>query len=148
MKQHTSKYKKKRMNKTKKNKKNKPVSKGQIVKVFFELLHSIKIYHWKTDSYSGHKASDELHEHLSSQIDRFIEVLMGKNNNKIEIVDMRIKLYDLDDKIKIKNKIFEFRQFLIDLDDIFPQKKDIDLISIRDEMLESLNRFLYMLALE
>ena len=116
--------------------------------MFFELLHSIKIYHWKTDSYSGHKASDELHEHLSSQIDRFIEVLMGKNNNKIEIVDMRIKLYDLDDKIKIKNKIFEFRQFLIDLDDIFPQKKDIDLISIRDEMLESLNRFLYMLALE
>ena len=52
--------------------------KSRMIKMFFEILHTIKLYHWKTKSYSQHKATDELHEKLSEQTDRFVEVLMGK----------------------------------------------------------------------
>ena len=51
---------------------------SHIVKVFLEMLNMVKLYHWKTLSYSQHKATDELFEKLNKNIDRFIEVLIGK----------------------------------------------------------------------
>lgn len=121
--------------------------KSRIVKTFFEILHSIKLYHWKTKSYSQHKATDELHEKLSDQTDRFVEVLMGKTTKRIDMVEHKMKLYDFDTKYEFQHKLFEFRQFLIDLSTVFPSKKDTDLMTIRDDMLESLNQFLYLLTL-
>ena len=49
---------------------------------------------------------------------------------------------------RFKNKIFEFRQFLIDLDQIFYKRQDSDLLTIRDDMLESVNQFLYLYTLD
>jgi hypothetical protein len=118
-----------------------------MVKTFFEILHSIKLYHWKTKSYSQHQATDDLHEKISEQTDRFVEVLMGKNAKRIHMVEHKMTLYDFNDKTKFKDKIFEFRQFLIDLDQIFYKKKDSDLLTIRDDMLESVNQFLYLFTL-
>lgn len=126
------------------------ISNGQksfLVKTFFEILHSIKLYHWKTKSYSQHKETDELHEKLSGATDRFIEVLIGKTSARIQMVEDKMKLYDFDNKTQFKDKIFEFRQFLVDLNQLFPSKKDGDLLSIRDEMLEIVNQFLYLFTL-
>lgn len=121
--------------------------KSRLVKTFFEILHTIKLYHWKTKSYSEHKTTDELHEKLSLQTDHFIEVLMGKTSSRINMVEHTITLYDFDNKYDFKHKLFEFRQFLMDLDRIFPSKKNTDLLSIRDDMLISVNSFLYMSTL-
>jgi len=137
-------FRKKRVNKA--NKVNNEV-KSMLVKTFFEILTSIKLYHWKTKSYSQHKATDDLHEKLSDQVDRFVEVLIGKSSKRIHMVEEKMRLYDFNTKTKFKDKIFEFRQFLIDLDDIFYQKKDSDLLTIRDDMLESVNQFLYLFTL-
>jgi hypothetical protein len=137
-------FRKKRVNKA--NKINNEV-KSMLVKTFFEILTSIKLYHWKTKSYSQHEATDDLHEKLSDQVDRFVEVLIGKSSKRIHMVEEKMRLYDFNTKTKFKDKIFEFRQFLIDLDDIFYQKKDSDLLTIRDDMLESVNQFLYLFTL-
>lgn len=137
-------FRKKRVNKA--NKVNNEV-KSMLVKTFFEILTSIKLYHWKTKSYSQHKATDDLHEKLSDQVDRFVEVLIGKSSKRIHMVEEKMRLYDFNTKTKFKDKIFEFRQFLIDLDDIFYKKKDSDLLTIRDDMLESVNQFLYLFTL-
>lgn len=137
-------FRKKRVNKA--NKVNNEV-KSMLVKTFFEILTSIKLYHWKTKSYSQHEATDDLHEKLSDQVDRFVEVLIGKSSKRIHMVEEKMRLYDFNTKTKFKDKIFEFRQFLIDLDDIFYQKKDSDLLTIRDDMLESVNQFLYLFTL-
>jgi hypothetical protein len=56
-------------------------------------------------------------------------------------------LYDFDSKTEFKDKIFEFRQFLEDLEQIFNSKKNSDLMTIRDDMLESVNQFLYLFTL-
>lgn len=140
----------KKLNKTFRKKRDKKVNneiKAKLVKTFFEILHSIKLYHWKTKSYAQHEATDELHEKLSSQVDRFVEVLIGKTSSRIYMVEKKMRLYDFDTKTEFKDKIFEFRQFLIDLNDIFYKKKDSDLLTIRDDMLETVNQFLYLLTL-
>ena len=121
--------------------------KSFLVKTFFEILHSIKLYHWKTKSFSQHKSTDELHEKLSAETDRFIEVLMGKTSTRIQMVEDKMKLYDFDNKAQFKDKIFEFRQFLLDLNQLLQTKKDGDLLSIRDEMLVSVNQFLFLFTL-
>lgn len=131
-------------NKTRKNE----INKELIIKSFLEILQSLKLYHWKTNSYSQHNATDDLHEKLSKQTDRFVEVLMGKTNKKVHLVNTHIKMYDLDNKLQLKYQLFEFRQFLMDLDDVLSAKTDNDLRNIRDEMLESIHQFLYMLTLE
>jgi hypothetical protein len=121
--------------------------KSHIVKTFLEILNAIKLYHWKTKSYSQHRSTDELYEKLSVQIDRFIEVLMGKTQKRIDMVEHKMKLYDFDDEEVFQHKLFEFRQFLMDLSTIFHSKRDTDLFTIRDDMLESVNQFLYMITL-
>jgi hypothetical protein len=121
--------------------------KSHIVKTFLEILNAIKLFHWKTKSYSQHRSTDELYEKLSVQIDRFIEVLMGKTQKRIDMVEHKMKLYDFDDEEVFQHKLFEFRQFLMDLSTIFHPKRDSDLFTIRDDMLESVNQFLYMITL-
>ena len=122
--------------------------KSKFIKTFFEILHAIKLYHWKTKSYVHHEATDDLHEKLSKQVDRFVEVLIGKTFSRIQMVEDKMNLYDFHRKNDFKNKIFEFRQFLIDLDQIFYKRQDSDLLTIRDDMLESVNQFLYLYTLD
>jgi len=131
-----------------KHKEIKNATKAKIVKKMLEMLHAIKLYHWKTTSYAHHQSTDELHEKISNQSDRFVEVLMGKTASRIQMVEEKMKLYDFATGSEFREKVFEFRQFLIDLDSIFPSKKDHDLRTIRDDMLESVNQFLYLFTLQ
>lgn len=120
---------------------------SKIVKEFLKTLDMIKLYHWKTDSYATHEATDELHEHLSKNIDQFVEVLMGKNGTRVKLLDHHLHLYRVTTKTQFKNKIYEFRQFLIDLERTFDPNTDGDIFTIRDEMLVHINQFLYLLTL-
>lgn len=122
--------------------------KSRVVQKFMELLTMIKLYHWKTHSYSQHKATDELYEKLNENIDKFVEVLLGKSKHRVTMMENKMKMYDLEDKMELKEHIFEYRQFLIDLNQDFSTKKDSDLFSIRDDILADLNQFLYLLTFD
>jgi hypothetical protein len=114
-----------------------------------ELLTMIKLYHWKTHSYSQHKATDELHEKLSENIDKFVEVLMGKSNSRIYMIDKKMRLYDFNTKQELRAAMFEYREFLsAEMDRVFHSKKDSDILSIRDDMLTDINQFLYLLTFD
>jgi hypothetical protein len=132
------------------NKKNKisPEKKAHIVRIFIEMLNIVKLYHWKTKSYPQHKATDELYEKLNTNIDRFVEVLLGKDESRIKMVEKRMVLIEAENTKGIKAKIHEYRSFLIDMNRFFDKDKDSDLLSIRDDILESLNQFLYLLTLK
>lgn len=49
----------------------------EAVRYFLTVHNQIKLYHWATSSYGIHKALDDLHEQLGTQIDRFIECYIG-----------------------------------------------------------------------
>ena len=144
----------KRKNRARNTKKNvkKPKSGGnkasKIVLTFLEFLNMIKLYHWKTHSFSQHKATDELYERLNENIDKFVEILLGKDQSRVKMLEKRIDLTDSDNLKDFKSKIFEYRTFLTDMNMFFDSKKDSDLLSVRDEILGDINQFLYLLTFD
>ena len=132
-------------NKTIRNK-TKEDNKNHIARVFLEMLNMIKLYHWKTHSFSQHKATDELYAKLNDHVDSFIEVLLGKDGSRIKITGKQIPLIDSKNSTDFKSRIHEYREFLIGLTDRFDKKRDSDLLNIRDEILGDLNQFLYLMT--
>ena len=53
-----------------------------IVIKFLEILNTVKLYHWKTYTYATHQATNEFHEKLGTNIDTFVEALLGKGTGK------------------------------------------------------------------
>ena len=121
--------------------------KSHIVRIFIEMLNLIKLYHWKTRSYAQHKATDELYDKLNEHIDKFVEVLLGKSESRIHMVNGRIQLIDQNLKT-VKSKVYEYRGFLVDLNQYFDSNLDSDLLNLRDEILADINQFLYLLTFD
>ena len=117
-----------------------------IVQKFLELLNMVKLYHWKTHSYSQHKATDELYERLNKHIDEFVEVLLGKENNRVKLIEKSLRILDNNTSGEFKTHMYEFREFLVNIENNF-KKKDSGLLSIRDELLVDINQFLYLMSL-
>jgi len=147
-----------KIRKTVKNVRTKPSLplKANIVRSFLEMLNAIKLYHWKTESYSQHQATDELHEKLSELVDQFVEVLLGKeqpyakssHKSRITMVEKHMKMMDSVNQGDFIEKIHHYRTTLIDMNKILNKKTDSDLLNIRDEMLASINQFLYLLSFD
>jgi DNA-binding ferritin-like protein len=139
----------KNLRKTKHNRSAKSVSndkKSHLVHVFFEMLNTVKLYHWKTKSYAQHKATDELYERLNENIDKFVEILLGKDESRIKMIEKRITVMDYSNVSDFKEKIYKYREFLTGLNKHFNEKKDTDLLNIRDEILGDMNQFLYLMS--
>ena len=123
-------------------------NKGYIVKMLLEMLNIIKLYHWKTRSYAQHNATDELYAKLNKHIDMFVEVLLGKSESRIKMLEKKIDLLDPSNVRDFKERIYEYREFLVDIDIYFNTKKDTDLLNIRDEILGDINQFLYLMTFD
>ena len=113
---------------------------------FLEMLNTIKLYHWSTHSYPEHKATDELYSSLNGHMDKFVEVLLGKDGSRINQIESKSYVVpDLQNTNEVKKRVEDFKSFLINLP--LHGSKDTDLANIRDEILADLNQFLYLLTL-
>ena len=121
--------------------------KSAIVKIFLEMLTTIKLYHWKTYSFAQHKATDELYGRLNEHIDKFVEILLGKDESRIRMVATFNPLYDYKSTESFKEKIYEYREFLVNLTKSF-SPADSDLLNVRDEILGDINQFLYLMTFD
>lgn len=135
---------------------------SKMVCKFLEMLTAIRLYHWSTTSYAEHKTTEELYKQLESLVDRFVETLNGKNQtgggdsstntnstNRIRMVASKMRLYDFANKTQLSKALFEFREFLVSLSDLFrPTSEDADILTIRDEMLAIVNQYLYLLTMK
>ena len=128
------------------NNNNNNASKGaKIILFFFELQMNLKMYHWTTDSYSNHKATNKLLDKLSDLIDSFIEKYMGaytrpvmKSGSNVLIQNMTKTKY-----IKLLKTAQEYLRG--DLEKVI--SKNSELLNIRDEMLGELDQSLYLATL-
>ena len=124
--------------------------KENITVLFFEVLLMIKLFHWKTREYSEHKATDEYYENLNKNMDRFMEVYLGKDTS----VRMNFKskatipLHDVNKKELIR-RLIAFKTYLLNFSPKGLEQKMInpDLYTIRDEILADTNQLLYLLSL-
>ena len=116
---------------------------------FLEILIMVKLYHWKTSSYATHKATDELYTNLNANIDKFIEVLLGKAGNRINLMGKKtISLIDLNSPERLRAEINSFKSYLVSITNspAIRFMSNTDLLNIRDEILGNLNQFLYLLT--
>jgi len=115
---------------------------NKIVTLFLFLQNTMKIYHWNTKSYPRHKASDEFIERFSSNVDKFVEVFMGRYNITLNIHNIEIGQQIND------NNVFELlERCRKSLEDFTCCIKDSELLNIRDEMLGDINQTLYLFRL-
>ncbi len=140
----------KKMNVTKVNTEKNSINnklKEELVNLLLKLLIIIKVYHWKTKSYAEHKATDELYSSLNEHIDKFVEVLLGKNGSRLNMKGKNIDITDPSTTEELKKIIFEYRILLENkLEKYIPLEGNSDLYNIRDEILGDLNQFLYLLT--
>lgn len=119
-----------------------------IIEMFFHMQLNIKLYHWQTRSFARHKATDELLTNLSSLIDEFIEVYIGRYKRPNFEGGISIEVAELTDDnakqlidgyiVAMKNRLPKYLK----------KDSDTDLLNIRDEILSNLNKTLYLFTLE
>jgi hypothetical protein len=115
----------------------------QLIVQFLVVSNMIKLFHWKTHSYAAHKASDELFSSFNDNMDKFVEILLGKmNGERFDLTNVNtIPLIDFPIHSSIERMKKEIHLFRV-------QMTNSDLLNIRDEILGSLNQFLYLLTLK
>lgn len=114
------------------------------IKFFLELQSQLKVLHWQTKSHAKHLAFGETYHKLDELIDLFVEVSMGKYGRfKLENDDRVLNINNLSDidlvaMIKVACDV---------ICDIEVDKKDTDLLSLRDDILTQVSKLSYLLTL-
>ena len=118
------------------------------INFFFSMREQIKVYHWQTNQFARHKATDDVLGALDGSIDTYVEVYMGKYGRpKITGSTNTVKVQNMADKTAakfIKACIAYLQGPLVKR----LKPTDTDLVNIRDEMLAELNKLLYLYTLE
>jgi len=131
----------------------KPDSKVNYVKQFvhkmLEIPPTIRLFHWKTESYAQHKATDSLMETLNEIVDKYVETLLGKTHVKLDMSDYHtLHVTNLENVTKLEEYTNSIIDFLIEIHKKLDMEKDVDLLNLRDEMIGDLNKFKYLLRLK
>lgn len=119
------------------------------VHFFFNMREQIKLYHWQTMAYSRHVATDMVLEKLDKNIDRFVEVYIGKYGRpRLANGTNTVKLINMSDQTA-RRFVESCIKYLVEdlLIDSAKRPADSDLTTIRDEMLADLNQLLYLFTL-
>ncbi len=123
-------------------------AKKNIVQILQEFEMNIQLYHWTTESFARHKASDVLYESIGDHVDKFMEVFMGKygrpilKNGQHTLLVKKMSDNDFTSYLKDKLKFFETT-----LPQLLSQT-DTDLLNIRDEIIGDINKVLYLCTLK
>ena len=116
---------------------------------FLFMLNQLKMMHWSTKVYAAHQALDQLYSKMNVHIDRFMEVLQGKMNQRVtqpyKEIERNITLRPYEPK-EFLNSMINF----LNKPDFIAQIEELnaptDLLNIRDEMLADINQTQYLLS--
>jgi len=121
---------------------------GEIVNVMLTLRNQVKIYHWETMQFARHKSTDELVDKLDDNIDKFVEVYIGKYGRpNLTARTGTIRLRNYRDP-EASNLLKEGSDWMTTRLPKLLSSKDTDLLNIRDEIVGDLNRSLYLFTLK
>ena len=118
----------------------------EIIKPMMEFRSQIKLYHWKTSSFSRHKGTDKFLEKFDNILDEFVEVLSGCRNEKVHD-SFTIKFVSLTDKTA-EEYVIKFRDWVSEKLPNLIYDYETDLLNLKDEILANVNRLLYLFRLK
>ena len=114
-----------------------------IVASFFTFSNNLKLYHWNTQSFARHKATDALHGSFASFMDQFVETMSATYGRPRFSKDHDLTLTQWSDKDAVI-ELEALRYFLVhDLSEALSDD-DVDLINLRDGAVSDINQALYL----
>ena len=117
---------------------------GDIVTHLLTIRNQVKLYHWQTNQFSRHKATDDLTATLDTNIDAFVESYMGRYGRPK--VSGSIKLHNFTESAA-KSFVAKETKYL---ERELPRKigkEDTDLLNLRDTILGDLTKVSYLFTL-
>ena len=118
---------------------------GDIVSHLLTIRNQIKLYHWQTNKFARHKATDDLTAALDLNIDAFVESYMGRYGRPT--VSGSIKLHNFSESAA-KSFVERETQYLQKELPKKISKDDTDLLNLRDTILGDLTKVLYLFTLQ
>ena len=123
-------------------------SKLHISNFFCELIKfqtTIKLFHFQTSHFGGHKASDKLYKDFHKKYDKLLEVYQGKYG-RIPSINASIKITSVtDSKIEIYCRRF-VKYLQRSTEGTCKVKCNSDICNIIDEIIADINQFIYLVS--
>ena len=123
---------------------------GEIALILMSVRDQVKIFHWQTQSYSQHRASDKLVSKLTEQMDLFIETVQGSRRVRLTIPSNNTIVIDNQTSSSIMEVLETYKDWLIRPDGMtsYFGESATDLLAIRDDMLQTVNQIIYLFSLK
>jgi hypothetical protein len=112
-----------------------------------QIQTQFKFLHWQTYGDAKHKAYGEIYDALGDNIDKFVEIMMGKMGRVEFEPEFSIMFQDIR-TLSIQNFLDGITEFLVSMVDQLDARYDTDLLNIKDEMLGDINQLKYRLTLK
>jgi hypothetical protein len=120
---------------------------AEVIAKLVQVQNQFRFMHWQTHSYAKHQAYGNIYEELTDLIDGFVESCMGKHGRPEYPGGLTLDFEDLNE-MSLQEFIDDTVAFLISFDQIFDEVMDSDLLNVRDEMLQLINKGKYLFTLE
>jgi hypothetical protein len=120
---------------------------AEVIAKLVQIQTQFRFMHWQTNSYAKHKAYGKIYQTLTDLIDNFVESCMGKHGRPEYMGGLTLEFEDLNE-MSLQEFVDDTVAFLINFDQIFDEVMDSDLLNVREEILQLINKGKYLFTLE
>ena len=134
---------------------------ADVILAMFQIQATLRVSHFLSEKKSDHETLDKFLKKFNKKMDKFIEVWMGKHEKFDLGKNSQVNIYQIT-----KDELFAYLDIVLDfltgdivesnvyklskypLKNVMNNKKNVDLMSIRDDIVRNINRMKYRLRLE
>ena len=134
---------------------------ADVILAMFQIQATLRVSHFLSEKKSDHETLDKFLKKFNKKMDKFIEVWMGKHEKFDLGKNRQVNVYQIT-----KDELFGYLDLVLDfltgdivesnvyklskypLKNVMNNKKNVDLMSIRDDIVRNINRMKYRLRLE
>ena len=134
---------------------------SDVILAMFQIQATLRVSHFLSEKKSDHETLDKFLKKFNKNMDKFIEVWMGKHekfdlgkNRQVNVYQItKDELFDYLDIVLefltgdvVESNVYKLSKY--SLKNVMNNKKNVDLMSIRDDIVRNINRMKYRLRLE
>ena len=134
---------------------------ADIILAMFQIQATLRVSHFLSEKKSDHETLDKFLKKFNKKMDKFIEVWMGKHekfnlgkNRQVNVYQItKDELFDYLDLVLefltgdvVESNVYKLSKY--PLKNVMNNKKNVDLMSIRADIVRNINRMKYRLRLQ
>jgi hypothetical protein len=134
---------------------------ADVILALFQIQATLRVSHFLSEKKSDHETLDKFLKKFNKKMDKFIEVWMGKHEKFDLGKNRQVNVYQIT-----KDELFAYLDLVLEfltgdvvesnvyklskypLKNVMNNKKNVDLMSIRDDIVRNINRMKYRLRLQ